>query len=183
MDIILIPGLWLDGSSWERVVPALEKAGHRPHPLTLPGMTRGADHSDISTAEIVDAVVAAIDSADGQVLLVGHSAGCAIATAAVDARPDRVARVLYVGGFPGADGKPVAGGFPVEDGGIPFPAWSDLGEEDLRDLDDAGPGRVQGPRDPVARPAHHRPAAAEERPPVRRAGDRRLPGVHRRAAP
>jgi hypothetical protein len=38
MDLIPIPGLWLDGSSWERVVPTLERAGHRTHPLTLPGM-------------------------------------------------------------------------------------------------------------------------------------------------
>ncbi len=38
MDIILIPGFWLDGSSWDEVVPALEQAGHRTHALTLPGM-------------------------------------------------------------------------------------------------------------------------------------------------
>jgi hypothetical protein len=38
MDIILIPGLWLDGASWSRVIPLLEKAGHRAHPVTLPGM-------------------------------------------------------------------------------------------------------------------------------------------------
>lgn len=135
----MVPGLWLDGGSWGRVVPALERAGHRTHPLTLPGMESvDADRSAVSADEIVAAVVAAIDAAEGQVLLVGHSAGCAIATAAVDARPDRVARVMYVGGFPGADGRPVARGFPVDDGGIPFPDWSDLGEEDLRDLDDAG---------------------------------------------
>jgi hypothetical protein len=38
MDVILIPGFWLDGSSWDEVVPALEQAGHHAHPLTLPGM-------------------------------------------------------------------------------------------------------------------------------------------------
>jgi hypothetical protein len=38
MDIILIPGLWLDGSSWDDVVPALRWAGHQTHALTLPGM-------------------------------------------------------------------------------------------------------------------------------------------------
>jgi pimeloyl-ACP methyl ester carboxylesterase len=138
VDILLIPGLWLDGASWERVVPALEQAGHRPHPLTLPGMTKDADRADISTAEIVAAVVAEIDGCDGAVVLVGHSAGGAIATAALDARPDRVARVLYVGGFPGIDGRPVAGGFTVTDGGIGFPGPDGFGEADLRDLDEAG---------------------------------------------
>lgn len=91
MDIILIPGLWLDRSSWEQVVPPLEQAGHRTHPLTLPGMeSRDADRSKITRRDQVDAVVAAIDSADpaaGKVMLVGHSAGAAIAYAAVDARP------------------------------------------------------------------------------------------------
>ncbi len=29
MDIILIPGFWLDGSSWDKVAPAIERAGHR----------------------------------------------------------------------------------------------------------------------------------------------------------
>jgi hypothetical protein len=38
MDVILVPGLWLDGSSWEAVVAVLEQAGHRTRALTLPGM-------------------------------------------------------------------------------------------------------------------------------------------------
>ena len=38
MDIILIPGFWLDASSWDEVVPALRQAGHRVQALTLPGM-------------------------------------------------------------------------------------------------------------------------------------------------
>ena len=44
MDFILIPGFWLDGSSWDPIVPMLEGAGHRAHALTLPGMeSRDAD--------------------------------------------------------------------------------------------------------------------------------------------
>lgn len=38
MDIPLIPGLWLNGPCWAGVIPALERAGHPTHPLTLPGM-------------------------------------------------------------------------------------------------------------------------------------------------
>ena len=87
----------------------------------------------------VDAVVAtidAVDPADGKVVLVGHSAGGAIAHAAVDARPDRVARVVYVGGFPTGDGDAVADGFPAEDGEVPLPDWTAFDDEDLADLDD-----------------------------------------------
>jgi pimeloyl-ACP methyl ester carboxylesterase len=142
MDIILIPGLWLDGASWERVVPTLERAGHRTHPLTLPGMeSKDADRSRVTLRDHVDAVVRAIDACDpatGQVVLVGHSAGCGIAHAAVDARPDRVARAVYVGGFPTGDGDAIADGFPVENGDVPLPDWSSFEEEDLVDLDDEG---------------------------------------------
>lgn len=138
-DIVLIPGLWLDGPSWEKVVPTLERAGHRTHPLTLPGLeSKDTDRSGITLRDQVDAVVGVIDSCDseGKVVLVGHSAGCGIAYAAIDARPDRVARAVYVGGFPTGHGHAVAGGFTVEDGDIPLPEWSDFGEEDLVDLDD-----------------------------------------------
>jgi pimeloyl-ACP methyl ester carboxylesterase len=140
MHIILIPGLWLDGSSWDKVVALLEQAGHRTHALTLPGMeSKDADRSKVTRHDHVDAVVAAIDSLDpagGKVLLVGHSAGGAIAHAAVDARPDRVARVVYVGGFPLADGEGDPGGYPAVGGEVPLPDWSDFDDADLVDLDD-----------------------------------------------
>jgi pimeloyl-ACP methyl ester carboxylesterase len=131
VDIILVPGLWLDGSSWERVVPGLERAGHRAHPLTLPGMeSRDADRSGITLDDHVEAVVEAIDSLDrahGKVVLVGHSGGCGIAYAAVDVRPDRVALAVYVGGFPVGDGGAIADGYPAENGEVPLPDWSESG--------------------------------------------------------
>src|ERR671918_60690 len=109
MDVVLIPGLWLDGSSWDEVVPALEEAGHRTYALTLPGLeSKDADRSEITLRDHVDAVVKVIDSidkADGKAVLVGHSGGGAIAHAAVDARPDRVARVVYVDSGPVGRGR------------------------------------------------------------------------------
>ena len=77
MDIVLIPGLWLDASSWDEVIPSLRQAGHRTHPLTLPGMeSKDADRSKITLRDHVDVVVEVIDSldaTDGQLALVGHS--------------------------------------------------------------------------------------------------------------
>jgi pimeloyl-ACP methyl ester carboxylesterase len=136
MDIILIPGLWLDASSWGRVVPKLESAGHDVTALTLPGMdSKEGDRSAITRQAYVDAVVAAIDQAPHRVVLVGHSMGADWAHAGIDARPDRVARAIYIGGFPSGDG--VSGSFPAENGEIPLPEWSDFDEADLRDLDEA----------------------------------------------
>jgi pimeloyl-ACP methyl ester carboxylesterase len=140
MDTVLIPGLWLDASSWDEVVPSLEQAGHRTHPLTLPGMeSRDADRSQITLHDHVNAVVEVIDSldpTDGQVALVGHSGGGAIAHAAVDARPDRVARVVYVDSVPLGEGAVINNEFPTENGEMPLPDWSRFEEEDLIDLDD-----------------------------------------------
>ena len=139
MDIILIPGLWLDGSSWDEVVPALEEAGHRTHPLTLPGMeSKDADRAGITLRDHVDAVVEVIDSFDpagGKVVLVGHSGGGAIAHAAVDARPERVARVVYVDSGPLGEGGVINDELPAANGEIPLPDWSLFEAEDLVDLD------------------------------------------------
>ena len=140
MDIILIPGFWLDASSWEEVIPALRQAGHRVQALTLPGMqSKDADRSQITLRDHIDAVVEAIDSVDpasGQVVLVGHSGGGAIAHAAADARPGRVARVVYVDSFPMGEGGLINDELPVENGEIPLPDWSLFEKEDLVDLDD-----------------------------------------------
>jgi pimeloyl-ACP methyl ester carboxylesterase len=137
MDIILIPGFWLDGSSWGEVTPVLERAGHLVRALTLPGLeSADAERGGIRLRDHVDAVVAAIDQAEGPVVLVGHSGGGAIAHAAADARADRVARVVYVDSGPVGDGQPLNDQLPVVDGEIPLPDWSEFDEEDLRDLDD-----------------------------------------------
>ena len=140
MHLILIPGLWLDGSSWDRVVPVLTAAGHRVHPLTLPGMASPeADCTGITLQDHVDAVVQAIDScepADHTVVLVGHSAGGAIAHAAADARPDRVARVVYIDAGPLGEGGVINDALPVVDGEVPLPDWSFFDDADLVDLTD-----------------------------------------------
>jgi pimeloyl-ACP methyl ester carboxylesterase len=137
MEIILIPGFWLDGSSWDEVAPALQQAGHQVRALTLPGLeSSDADRSGIRLSDHVAAVVASVDEAGGPVVLVGHSGGGAIAHAATDARPDRVARVVYVDGGPLGDGQAINNQLSVVKGEIPLPDWSEFSEEDLRDLNE-----------------------------------------------
>ena len=119
----------------------MEQPGHRTHPLTLPGMESGdADRSMITLRDHVNAVVAMIDSFDptnSQVVLIGHSGGGAIAHGAVDARPTRVERVIYVDSVPLGDGGIINDQLPSEKGQVPLPDWSFFDEEDLVDLDDA----------------------------------------------
>ncbi|UOQ88130.1 alpha/beta hydrolase [Agromyces endophyticus] len=138
MDVILIPGFWLDASSWSEVVPIIEEAGHTVHPLTLPGLESvDADRSGIGLRDHIAAVVAAVDALPGRVVLVGHSGGGAIAHGVADARPDRIARVVYVDAGPLADGDPINDELPIVDGEIPLPAWEVFGDEDLVDLDES----------------------------------------------
>ncbi|MDW4572390.1 alpha/beta hydrolase [Microbacterium sp. M3] len=135
MHIILIPGLWLDASSWGEVTPALETGGHRTHPLTMPGVgVSGAESAAIGIAEWVAAAVAEIDRLDGPVVLVGHSGGGNVAYGALDARPDRVQRIVFLDTFPPGEGGSISE-FPVVDGVVPFPGWDFFDESDVADLD------------------------------------------------
>jgi pimeloyl-ACP methyl ester carboxylesterase len=135
MDILLIGGLWLDGSVWDGVASALEPLGHRPVPLTLPGQGDGSSSATLD--DQVAAVLAAVDSADGQPMVVGHSAAATLAWLAADRRPEKVGRTALIGGFPSSDGSPYADFFPVVDGVMPFPGWGPFEGPDSVDLDEA----------------------------------------------
>ncbi len=135
MDIILVPGLWLDAGSWAPVLEPLRAAGHTPRPLTLPGVGVPASGSaDLRMHDWIAAVVAAIDEAQGDVVLVGHSGGGNVIWGAVDARPDRVRRGVFVDTVPPPNGSGISE-FPVVDGVIPFPGWDFFDAGDVEDLD------------------------------------------------
>jgi pimeloyl-ACP methyl ester carboxylesterase len=134
MDIVLIAGLWLDGSAWDDVVPTLAELGHRPVPLTLPGQGDGSPSATLD--DQVAAVVAAVDAASGRAVVVGHSAAATLAWLAADARPEKVAKVALIGGFPSADGQPYADFFESRDGVVPFPGWEPFEGADAADLDE-----------------------------------------------
>lgn len=133
MDILLIGGLWLDGSAWDAVVPALRELGHRPVPITLPG--QGAGSAAATLDDQVAAVLAAVDSAPGRSVVAGHSAACTLAWVAADQRPERIAATVLIGGFPRADGRAYFDGFEIKDGVIPFPGWDPFEGPDSADLD------------------------------------------------
>lgn len=159
MDVILVPGLWLDASTWDDVVPPIEAAGHTVHALTMPGVGADADEAGgVGIAEWVAAVVAVVDTVPGPIALVGHSGGGNVAWGAADARVDRIDRVVFVDTFPPADGG-IISEFPIVDGVIPFPGWDSFESADVADLDAetrqkwaaraaAVPARV--PTDPIA---------------------------------
>lgn len=133
MDILLVGGLWLDASAWDDVVGPLAARGHRAVPVALPG--QGDDDASATLEDQVAAVVAGVDAAVGRPLVVGHSAAATLAWLAADARPERVAGVALVGGFPTPDGGLYADFFPVADGAMAFPGWEPFEGPDAADLD------------------------------------------------
>jgi pimeloyl-ACP methyl ester carboxylesterase len=135
MDILLIAGLWLDSSAWDAVVGPLEAHGHHVTPVSLPG--QGSPPAAATLEDQHAAVLAVLDDAPGPAMVVGHSASSTLAWMACDARPDTVARVVMIGGFPSADGAEHARFFEFVDGAMPFPGWEPFEGPDSADLDAA----------------------------------------------
>lgn len=133
MDIVLVAGLWLDGSAWDAVVPGLQALGHNAIPVTLPG--QGDGNREATLDDQLQAVLAAVDTAAEPPLVVGHSAACTLAWLAADRRPDRVRAVSLIGGFPSSEGEAYADFFPVTEGVMPFPGWEPFEGPDAADLD------------------------------------------------
>jgi pimeloyl-ACP methyl ester carboxylesterase len=136
MDVILIPGFWLDSSAWDDVVPAVRAAGHEPRPITLPGLVP-ADPG-VGLRDQIDFVVGLVDAAAGPVVLVGHSGGGAVAHGVVDARPDRIAKVIYVDSLPLGHGGLINDEFTAVDGMVPLPARDEFDDETVAGLDENG---------------------------------------------
>jgi pimeloyl-ACP methyl ester carboxylesterase len=147
MDIVLIAGLWLDGAVWDDVAARLETRGHRAVPVTLPG--QGDGNTSATLADQVTAVVTAVDAAAGKPMVVGHSAACSLAWLAADARPGKVGKIAFIGGFPSPDGRPYFDAFPVRDGAVPFPGWGEFEGPDSADLDDAARQAIASAAIPV----------------------------------
>lgn len=143
MDILLIGGLWLDGSAWNDVVPELQALGHNAVPLTLPA------EPDATLDDQVATVLSAVDEAGGPVFVVGHSAASTLAWLAADARPEKVAKVAFIGGWPSSDDDAYAAFFELKDGVMPFPGWEPFEGPDSADLDDAARKRMEAGAIPV----------------------------------
>jgi pimeloyl-ACP methyl ester carboxylesterase len=147
MDILLTAGLWLDGSVWGNVAAQLEAGGHHAVPITLPG--QGDGNTSATLADQSATVVAAVDTAAGRPMVVGHSAACSLAWLAADARPAKISKIALIGGFPTPDGQAYFDGFPVQDGAMPFPGWGEFEGPDSADLDDAAKRAIASAAIPV----------------------------------
>jgi pimeloyl-ACP methyl ester carboxylesterase len=116
-------------------------------PISLPG--QGDGDTSATLEDQVAAVLAAVDSASGRPLVVGHSAACSLAWLAADARPEEVAGVVLIGGFPPTDGDTYADFFEPVEGVMPFPGWDPFEGPDSADLDEEARRRFAAATVPV----------------------------------
>ncbi|WP_329520262.1 alpha/beta fold hydrolase [Spirillospora sp. NBC_01491] len=98
---ILVAGAWHGAWAWDRLVPLLKGAHTLAPDLAFDAGTGLHDH--------VREVVAAVDTVDGDVVLVGHSYAGLVVREAADLRPERVSRVVLVDGWAGGDGVSLFG--------------------------------------------------------------------------
>jgi pimeloyl-ACP methyl ester carboxylesterase len=95
MNIVLVHGTYVDGSSWSKVIPILQKAGHKVIAVQLPLH---------SLADDVATVKRAIDLIGTPVLLVGHSYGGFVITNAAYNNPN-VKGLVYVAAIAPKEGQ------------------------------------------------------------------------------
>jgi pimeloyl-ACP methyl ester carboxylesterase len=103
---ILIHGSWHSAWNWHRVVPLLEKAGHRAIAIDLPGMGRDKTPiQEVTMKTTVEKICALIDSIPGKVILVGHSKNGIMISQAAEYRPAKIGKLVYLAAYLIPNGK------------------------------------------------------------------------------
>jgi pimeloyl-ACP methyl ester carboxylesterase len=105
---LLVPGAWLGGWCWRYVAADLRAAGHTVIGATLTGLGERAHLLSRETGleTHVSDIVGLFDCRDlHEVVLVGHSYGGAVITAAAERVPDRIRRLVYLDASVPRDGE------------------------------------------------------------------------------
>ncbi len=103
---ILIHGSWHSAWNWHKVVPLLEKAGHKAIAIDLPGM--GKDKTPVEEVKLkstVEKIGDLIDGVEGKVILVGHSKNGIMISQAAEYRPHKIEKLIYLAAYLIPNGK------------------------------------------------------------------------------
>ncbi len=128
--IILVPGHWLGAWAWDEVLTHLTASGLHAVAMTLPGLD---DQDPERATRTVDDQAAAIqdlvDSAEGEVVLVGHSGANGPVSLVLDRRPASIRRVVWVDSGPMAPGGAFAPDLPEAVEELVLPEFDVLGQQ------------------------------------------------------
>jgi pimeloyl-ACP methyl ester carboxylesterase len=124
---ILVPGAWLGGWAWKKVIPLLQKKRHESYPVTLTGMGERVhlETKDVGVETAIQDVLNVIRYNDlDNFVLVGHSFSGKVAAAVADRAPDKVKMIIYLDAFRPARVRMPQGGFdPNEYGKLDPGEW------------------------------------------------------------
>jgi len=103
---VLVHGAWHGAWCWDKVVPLLERAGHKAIALDLPG--HGRDDTPIAQVTFdayCNKVREIVEAQPGSVILVGHSMGGRVVTQVAERRPDKIEAAVYLAAILLANGE------------------------------------------------------------------------------
>jgi pimeloyl-ACP methyl ester carboxylesterase len=107
-SIVLVHGAWHGAWAWYRVKAMLESAGYSVTALDLPSHgIDGTNPGTVTLADYTSAVVNVLDASSAPVILVGHSMGGIVVSAAAEARPEKIAKLVYLSAFLLPNGKSI----------------------------------------------------------------------------
>jgi pimeloyl-ACP methyl ester carboxylesterase len=97
---ILVHGAWHGAWCWDKLIPYLEKAGHKALALDLPA--HGRDMTPVKGLTLqhyVERVIQAVDAHRQPVVLVGHSLAGITISGVAEQRPDKIKALVYLDGI------------------------------------------------------------------------------------
>ncbi len=97
---VLIHGSWHGAWCWYKIIPLLERAGHKAIALDL--LSHGRDWTaarDVSMQSYVDSVCKILDAQPEPVILVGHSRGGIVISQTAEHRPEKIQTLVYLAAF------------------------------------------------------------------------------------
>jgi esterase/lipase len=103
---ILIHGSWHSAWNWHKVIPLLQKQGHKVIAIDLLGM--GRDKTPIREVKFKDNVVRICDlinELDSKVILVGHSKNGIMISQVAEIMPDKIEKLVYLAAYLIPNGK------------------------------------------------------------------------------
>jgi pimeloyl-ACP methyl ester carboxylesterase len=103
---ILIHGSWHSSWNWHRVIPILEKKGHKAIAIDLPGMGRDKTPvNEVKMKSTVEKICELIDSIEEKVILVGHSKNGIMISQVAEYRPGKIESLVYLAAYLIPSGK------------------------------------------------------------------------------
>ncbi len=104
--ILLVHGAWHGAWCWDRLLAPLKAEGFTPHTIDLPGHGERAAETQ-TLAAYAQAVAEKLSELPGPAVLLGHSMGGQVISAAAELAPERISTLIYLCAFMNRSGESI----------------------------------------------------------------------------